>query len=158
MAEYRSNKREYAGFTFDSEKELQFFREYLEGHEGRVEVHPNYRVTNQYTLGGYKFRGRFYKPDFVVYDKRGEIAHVYDVKASISPKVDSKGKQKTPNVFINPAMRKSIDDFQRLHRIPVELVVPMKGRFRMTILGPTIPLGVFEFDSIDYDITEVIGK
>lgn len=159
MATYRSSKREYAGYKFDSDKELRFYREYLEGYQdGRVEVHPNYRVAGQYELGGYTCRGRSYKPDFVVLDGKGEIIHVYDVKASMTPKIDSKGKPKTPAVYINQSMKKSIDDFQRFYRIPVEIVVPMKGRFRMTILGPTIPLGVFEFDSIDYDITEVIGK
>lgn len=90
--------------------------------------------------------------------KDDKIIHVYDVKASIVPKRGKDRKRKMAKVFVNPSMRKSIDDFQRHYGIPVELVAPMAGRFRMTILGTTIPIGVYEFTGCGYDVSKIIGK
>lgn len=159
MADYSRAKKTASGkLSFDSEAEKKFYREYLAGWPWRVEVHPNYEVRSSYTLGGYKCRSRHYKPDFVVYGPNNKIIHVYDVKASIVPKRGKDRKQKTAKVFVNPSMRKSIDDFQRHYGIPVELVAPMAGRFRMTILGTTVPIGVYEYQSVGYDVSKIIGQ
>lgn len=159
MADYtRARKINANGLKFDSEAEKRFYRDYLSSWPWRVEVHPNYEVRSSYTLGGYKCRSRHYKPDFVVYGPDNKIIHVYDVKASIVPKRGKNRKQKTAKVFVNPSMRKSIDDFQRHYGIPVELVAPMAGRFRMTILGTTVPIGVYEYQSVGYDVSKIIGQ
>lgn len=157
MADYsQANKSRADGYTFDSEAEKRFYLEYLKYWPFRLDIHPNFRVRDKYTLGGYTCRGRSYKPDFVLYDREGEIYHVYDVKGSIVPRMDKNGVERA-KVYIDASMRKSIDDFQRRQHIPVEIVTPMKGRFRMTILGPTKPIGVHEFTGVDYDVKKIIG-
>lgn len=35
---------------------------------------------------------------------------------------------------------------------------PMAGCFRMTILGTTVPIGVYEFRGCEYDVSKIIGK
>ena len=158
MADYkRAKKPEYNGIKFDSSLELKFYRRYLERLGDRVLIHPSYVVRDNYTLGGYTCRKRSYSPDFVVLDGKGQITHVYDVKASITPKRGKNGVTRA-KVHIDGSMKKSIDDFQRRYGRPVEIVCPYAHNYRMTIICTTKPIGVFEFTDVDYDVSEIIGR
>ena len=157
MADYRQAKKiEYHGIKFDSRLELKFYQRYLEQFGDRVLIHPSYTVRDNYTLGGYTCRKRSYSPDFVVLDKKGQFAHVYDVKASITPKRGKNGVTRA-KVHIDGSMKKSIDDFQRRYNRPVEIVCPYAHYFRMTVIGTTKPFGVWEIPAINYDINSLIG-
>ncbi|WP_276859004.1 DUF1064 domain-containing protein [Limosilactobacillus ingluviei] len=122
-----ANKVEFDGFKFDSEKEKHFYDRFIKPSGKRVDVHPSYPVQDIFRLGGYKVRGINYAPDFVVYDERGEIAHVYDVKTS----VDSAG--------VDSAALLRFKLFERRYGKPVEVVVPRANDFKMTMFGFTTP-------------------
>lgn len=147
----------YKGEKYDSETELKFYQRYLERLGDRVLKHPTYVVRDSYTLGGYKGRKRTYSPDFVVLAPDGTIQHVYDVKAGITEKVLKNGKT-SGKVYIDASMKKSIDDYQRKYNRPVELVGLYAHDFRMTIINTTVPVGVYHFTNVNYDVYKIIGK
>lgn len=158
MANYkRARKIEYKGHRFDSALELKFYQRYLDRLGDRVLIHPSYVVRDNYTLGGYTCRKRSYSPDFVVLDDKGQITHVYDVKASITPRRGKNGVMRA-KVHIDGSMKKSIDDFQRRYNRPVEIVCPYAHYYRMTIICTTKPVGIYEFTDVNYDVTEIIGE
>ena len=158
MADYKQAKKiEYHGIKFDSRLELKFYQHYLERFGDRVLIHPSYVVRDNYTLGGYTCRKRSYSPDFAVLDDKGQIIHIYDVKAAITPKNRNK-RGSSVKVHIDGSMKKSIDDFQRRYNWPVEIVCPYAHNYRMTIICTTKPIGVFEFTDVDYDVREFIGR
>ena len=158
MANYkRARKIEYKGHRFDSALELKFYRRYLEQLGDQVLIHPTYVVRDNYTLGGYTCRKRSYSPDFAVLDDKGQIIHIYDVKAAITPKNRNK-RWSSVKVHIDGSMKKSIDDFQRRYNWPVEIVCPYAHNYRMTIICTTKPVGVYEFTNVDYDVSEIIGR
>lgn len=158
MADYKQAKKiEYHGIKFDSRLELKFYQHYLERFGDRVLIHPSYVVRDNYTLGGYTCRKRSYSPDFVVLDDKGQITHVYDVKASITPRRGKNGVVRA-KVHIDGSMKKSIDDFQRRYNWPVEIVCPYAHNYRMTIICTTKSIGIFEFTNVDYDVREIIGR
>ncbi|KRL94245.1 DUF1064 domain-containing protein [Limosilactobacillus equigenerosi] len=152
-----AKKITYKGQKYDSEKELKFYKRYLEPLGDRVLNHPTYVVRDSYTLGGYKGRKRTYSPDFVVLAPDGTIEHVYDVKAGITEKTLKSG-QTSGKVYIDASMKKSIDDYQRKYNHPVELVAVYAHDFRMTIINTTVSVGVYYFTNVDYDVTEIIGE
>ena len=115
----------YDGYTFDSAKERDFYVKFIKPSGLRFEVHPNFKIIDKFMVGGTYVRGVWYKPDFVVYDHDGEIKHVYDVK----PSVDSQGT--------DTAAKLRFKLFEKRYRIPVEVIVPRKHDFKMTILGIT---------------------
>lgn len=71
-------------------------------------------------------RGISYAPDFVVFDS-DEIAHVYDVKTSLSQRA------------IDSAAKLRFKLFAKRYGIPVEVVVPRKHDFKAKFYGFTNP-------------------
>ena len=118
-------KVEYQGVKFDSQKELDFYRHYLENSNQRVDIHPHFKLVETFKACGYRMRGIDYTPDFVTYDHDGNMTHVYDVKTSLSPLgVDSAAKLRFKLFTLNTNM-------------PVEIVVPRANDFKMTMFGWT---------------------
>ena len=115
----------YNGIKFDSQKECDFYRRYLEHCGKRVEVHQRFKLIETFNVGGYRMRGIDYTPDFVIYDEDNSILHVYDVKTSLSDRgVDSDAK-----------LRFKL--FALKNNLPVEIMVPRVHDFKMTMFGWT---------------------
>ena len=117
----------YKEWMMDSEKELNFFTRYIENSGKRFKVHPSFKVIDKFPVGGYNQRGITYAPDFVVYDDRGNIEHVYDVKTGINQRA------------VDTAAKLRFKLFSLKTGIPVEVVVPRKYDFKMKLFGFTNP-------------------
>ena len=116
----------YNGITFDSKKECDFYKRYLENSDKRVEVHQRFKLIETFDVCGYRMRGIDYTPDFVVYDQDGSMLHVYDVKTSINQQgTDTSAKIRFKLFAMKTGM-------------PVEIVVPRANDFKMTMFGWTV--------------------
>lgn len=133
------------GYRFDSEKEHQFYHNYIRESGFKFEVHPTFKLLRLFPVGGMNMGGTTYTPDFIVYDL-GEMKHVYDVKTSVSPKG-------TENAAKNKFKRFAFEN-----NMPVEVVVPRTHDFKMTILGLTKKFEPQIFTNVDYDIHDYIGQ
>lgn len=123
---YFGKKVKYKGMTFDSEKERDFYRCYLEHYPKRVEIHKRFKLIKTFDACGYRVRGIDYTPDFVVYDDDGSMLHVYDVKTDVNPKgTDNAAKLRFKLFTLKTNM-------------PVEIVVPRTNDFKMTMFGWTV--------------------
>lgn len=159
---YSNRKVIYKGEKYDSEKELQFFQQYIEHSGKKYDVHRRYQLFNKPPVGGRNMRSRFYTPDFVVFDEQGNLAHVYDVKTSISKYAVTEGARWRFYVF---AVK---------YGIPVEVVAPRAHDFKMKIFDLTTQVQSKHsrtgrngkktneyydvFSSIDYDVHDIIGE
>lgn len=115
--EHFGKKVKLDGYTFDSQKEAQFYQRFIKDCGHRYKVHPSYPLLDKCLVGGYDMKAHGYRPDFVVYDG-DEVAHVYDVKTSLDNRaVDASAK-----------LRFAI--FARRYGVPVEVVVPRKNDFK----------------------------
>lgn len=120
-----SKKKKIDGYTFDSQKEAEFYLNFIKPSGCRFDVHRPFKLVEKFAVGGYNQRGVTYTPDFVTYDDNGEISHVYDVKTSLS------------NFGIDNGAKLRFKWFQYRYRIPVEIVVPRANDFKMTLYGFT---------------------
>lgn len=111
------------GYTFDSKKEAQFYLEFIKPSGFKYEVHPRYRYADRKPKDGGYMVSKFYTPDFVVYDKQGNIMHMYDVKTSISQAGWTDGAK--ANIYW----------YQRFSKPTIEIVVPRQHDFKMTFYG-----------------------
>lgn len=155
---YNSKKLEYKGEKFDSRKELDFYKRFIEPLESdnfKAFLHPHYDILDSYMLGGLKGRKMVYTPDVVIKNSKGDVIHVFDVKNSIQP--NKKGKEYTPSVYMSEGAKDRIRLFQSRYGLPVEIVVPMRKIVRMTVYGTTKSIGLHEFEKVDYDIKDYIG-
>ncbi len=90
--EHFGKKVKLDGYTFDSQKEAQFYQRFIKDCGHRYKVHPSYPLLDKCLVGGYDMKAHGYRPDFVVYDC-DEVAHVYDVKTSLDNRaVDASAK------------------------------------------------------------------
>lgn len=119
-------KVECDGIKFDSEKERDFYLRFIKDCGKNYHVHPSYPLFEKFPVGGYSMRGISYAPDFVVFDS-DEIAHVYDVKTSLSQQA------------IDSAAKLRFKLFALRYGIPVEVVVPRKHDFKAKFYGFTNP-------------------
>lgn len=159
--EHFGRKVELDGIKFDSKKEAQFYLQFVKSSGKQFTCHENFEVLSKFEVGGYTQRGMFYRPDFIIYGPDGR-EHVYDVKTSLSSQGIDKGA----------LLRFKL--FAKRYGLPVEVVVPAKNKFRMKLFGFTTQLqpahprkkrnGQIEidhyhiFNSIDYDIRQIIGE
>lgn len=129
----RGTKVHLDGYTFDSQKEADFYTRFVRDSGLRYTIHPKYVLTPLTELGKVKASQISYKPDFVIY-KDGKISHVYDVKNSFG-------------VYgIDGSVKLRFKLFLLTQGIPVEAVVVRKHDFKVIAQGitkqrkPTQPL------------------
>lgn len=118
-----AKKVELDGYTFDSQKEADFYLRFIKDSGMLYHVHPQFVIMDSVKVGGYEMRQHVYTPDFVVYRYDGSIAHVYDVKTSLS------------NLAVDTSAKLRFELFARRYHIPVEVVVPRKDSFKMKVFG-----------------------
>lgn len=142
----RGNKIAYKTYIFDSTKEFNFFKLYIENSGYKYDIHPKYNLIDKFTLNGVtNIRGITYKPDFVVYNEDGSIKHVYDVKNGFS-------------VYdIDTGVNLRFKLFEKEYGIPIEVAVVRKHYFKVKVLGTTKKFAVKQLDSIDYDWEELFN-
>lgn len=136
----RGNKITYKDYIFDSTKEFNFFKQYIEDCGYKYDIHPQFVLLDKFSLEDKtNIRGVSYKPDFVVYNDDGTIKHVYDVKNGFS-------------VYdIDTGVNLRFKLFEKQFNIPVEVAVVRKNYFKVKILGTTKKFEVRQFTNIDYD-------
>lgn len=129
----RGTKVHLDGYTFDSQKEADFYTRFVRDSGLRYTIHPKYVLIPLTELGKVKASQISYKPDFVIY-KDGKISHVYDVKNSFG-------------VYgIDGSVKLRFKLFLLTQGIPVEAVVVRKHDFKVIAQGitkqrkPTQPL------------------
>lgn len=158
------------GYTFDSKKEARFYQQFIKPSGLHYRVHPSFELVEKFQLGGYNQAGASYAPDFVVYGRDGKVAHIYDVKTSLSP------------LGTTTAAKLRFKWFQYRYRKPVEIVVPRQHDFKMTLYGFTVKTMLDQhekkdrrgqvkrtktgkpqysyynvYQDINYDINEIVG-
>lgn len=163
--QYFGHKVHYKDWTFDSEKECDFFIRFIEHSGKRFEVHKRYHLVTKFPVGGRNHRGMSYSPDFVIYGRDGSVEHVYDVKSGINQRA------------VDKAANLRFTIFSLKTGLPVEVVVPRKHDFKMKLFGYTTDFqdehtrikrkknGHKEriteyynvYKNIDYDINDLIG-
>lgn len=144
MHQVKAKKVEYHGYKFDSVKECQFFANYIEPGNFNFECHPRFEIFPTVEVNGYKFRQAAYTPDFVVYDKGGDILHVYDVKNSFGA------------YGIDAAAKLRFKAFTAKYKHPVEAVVMRKNYFKVKVLGTTKRQEEHAMQTINYHVWELM--
>ncbi|MBQ0836078.1 DUF1064 domain-containing protein [Lactiplantibacillus pentosus] len=141
----RGTKVYLDGFTFDSQKEADFYERFIKFCGYDYDVHPRYHLTALTSIGPVKVPSISYTPDFVVYDEAGHIKHVYDVKNSFG-------------VYgIDGSVKLRFKLFALNEGLPVEAVVVRKHDFKVKLQGTTkSKKEPVVTRSIDYDWTELI--
>lgn len=126
--------------TFDSQKEYNFYKKFLENSGYNIVVHDKFRLLEKNIINDkISIRGITYKPDFVVCDKDGAIKHVYDVKNGFT------------NYAIDRGANISFKLFAETYKIPVEVVVVRTHDFKTKILGTTKKYEIQYHNNVDYD-------
>lgn len=114
------------GFTFDSQKEYDFYSRFIKNCGFRYKVHPSYHLEDLHQLkNGVKLRAIRYTPDIVVYNPDDTLKHVYDVKNSFGAYGIDTGNKLRFNLFA------------RKYGVPVEAVVIRKRDFKSIAQGVT---------------------
>ncbi len=129
--------------TFDSQKEYNFYKRFLENSGYDIGVHDKFELLEKNVINDkISIRGITYKPDFVVRDNNGLIKHVYDVKNGFT------------NYAIDRGANISFKLFAKTYGIPVEVVVVRTHDFKTKILGTTKKYEIQYHDDINYDWRE----
>lgn len=129
----RGTKVHLDGYTFDSQKEANFYTRFVRDSGLHYEIHPRYVLSPLTQVGNVKVSQIAYTPDFVIY-KDGKISHVYDVKNSFG------------TYGIDPSVKLRFKLFLLSQGIPVEAVVVRQHDFKSIAQGitkqrkPTQPL------------------
>lgn len=144
-------KEKYGDYTFDSSKELNFYRNFCAKYDNDLDdkyvvlVHPSYNIIDKFEIGpGLNVRGARYTPDFVIADYQGNLLHVYDVKNGFS------------NYAIDAAAKLRFKLFAKRYRVPVECVVSRKNDFKVKVFGMTKNTKIHVFKDFDYDWRDVL--
>jgi hypothetical protein len=127
----RGKKIELDGYTFDSEKEANFYLRFLKGQvpQEQLSVHPHFVLAEKKAIKqGVNVNSIRYTPDFIVYDKFMNVLHIYDVKNSLGDYGIDNGNRLTFRLF---AMNQGV---------PVEAVSILAHSFRSVAVGVTKPL------------------
>ncbi len=125
----RGNKVSVDGFTFDSEKEAQFYIRFVKNCGLPFEVHPRFKLTELTELPeGGKITQIAYSPDFIIKDTEGNWLHVIDVKNSFGM------------YGIDQANKLRFRLFAIYFKHPVEAVIIRKNDFKVITQGVTKPL------------------
>jgi len=144
---YFGKKVEYKGYKFDSTKEADFFRHFIEDTGLKYKVHPSFELIPKFEVydGLLNIRSMKYTPDFVIYDEQGNLKHVLDIKNSF----------KAP-YGIDTAASNRFKLFAKKYQIPVEVIVPRTHDFRMKVVGTTKKFEPIILDDLGYDLRAVI--
>lgn len=113
------------GYTFDSQKECDFYARFIKPSHAMYKIHPAFELEPRHELGTYNTHVVKYTPDVVVYDKQGHMLHVYDVKNSFTP------------YGIDASVKLRFTLFAAKYGIPVEAVVIRKADFKSIAMGIT---------------------
>lgn len=106
------------GYTFDSAKEDFFYTEFVKKSGFDFNVHPKFELAKGGRLDRVNVRSVIYTPDFVIYDDKGQMTHVFDVKNSFG-------------VYgIDPVVQLRFKLFLLRYKIPVEAVVVRRNDFK----------------------------
>lgn len=141
--QHYGNKVEYDGFTFDSTKEFNFYKRFLENSGYSIGVHDKFKLLEKNVIDEkISIRGITYKPDFIVRDKDGLIKHVYDVKNGFT------------DYAIDRSANISFKLFAKVYKIPVEVVVIRAHDFKTKIMGTTKKYEIQYHDDVNYDWRE----
>lgn len=136
----RGNKVVEDGYTFDSQKEYRFWRDFIRDSGFDYQVHPKFDLVESFTVDDkVKLRSISYKPDFVVRDSLGRIKHVYDVKNGFTV------------YAIDSSVQLRFKLFAKQENIPVEVAVVRAHDFKTKVLGVTKRYEPKIRKSIDYD-------
>lgn len=113
-------------YKFDSQKEAQFYTDYLRGKGLDFEVHPRFVLQESFERAGLMFRQLVYTPDFLVRDDQG-IQHIFDIKNGFNAYgIDTAAQLRFKLLTLKTG-------------VPVEVVVMRKGYFWSKIMGTTKP-------------------
>lgn len=144
-------KEKYGEYTFDSSKELNFYKNFCEKYDNNLNdkyvvlVHPSFSIIDKFELEpGLNVRGAKYTPDFVITDYLGNFLHVYDVKNDFS------------NYAVDAAAKLRFKLFEKRYGVPVECVVTRKDDFKVKVFGMTKNAKIHVFKDFDYDWREVL--
>ena len=138
--QHYGNKIKEGGTTFDSQKEYNFYKKFLENSGYKIIVHDKFRLLDKVVIDDkISIRGITYRPDFVVLDKDDIITHVYDVKNGFT------------NYAIDRGANLAFKLFAETYKIPVEVVVVRTHDFKTKILGTTKKYEIQYHDNVNYD-------
>lgn len=146
---YFGKKIEYHGEKFDSMREANFFKKFVEPFDYNYTLHENFQLHPIVELCGgvIKLRSSSYKPDVVIRDAEGNLQHVIDIKSGFNTQYN-----------IDPAAALRFKMFAMKYGIPVEVVVPNLKSFRVKILGTTKKFAPITKYDLNYSIETLIGE
>lgn len=124
----RGSKVDIDRYTFDSEKEAQFYQRFVKGCGLPFEVHPRFQLAPLTDIGTGKITSISYSPDFIIKNLDGSWLHVIDVKNSHGMYGIDQGNKIRFRLFA-----------AKFHH-PVEAVVVRKNDFKVITQGVTKPL------------------
>lgn len=110
---------------FDSQKEARFYANFVKKCGYDYDVHPRFDLFKVQKLDHMTVGQIVYTPDFVIYDKDGQMLHVYDVKNSFG------------EYGIDAAAALRFKIFAHRYKIPVEAVVMRTNDFKVIAQGCT---------------------
>lgn len=125
----RGKKVQLDGYTFDSQKEADFYQRFIKNCGFKYKVHERFLLQPLTEIEApVKLGSVAYTPDFVIYDEYCAMMHVYDVKNSFG-------------VYgIDTGNRLRFKWFTAMFGIPVEAVVIRAHDFKVIAQGVTKPL------------------
>lgn len=134
------------GFTFDSKKEEAFYQKFIKPSGYSFDVHKSFKLHPIIELcdGDLRIRGSHYSPDFVLYDDKGKMLHVIDVKNSFT------------SFAIDAAASLRFKLFALTYEVPVQVVVPRANDFRVKIMGTTKKFEPVTQSDFDYEIKDLL--
>ena len=145
---YFGKKVEFAGYKFDSVKERDFFVTFIQDKVKHYTVHESFKLQDTFELdNGLKMRGISYAPDFCVYDDKGKLQHVYDIKASFNS-----------TYGVDAAASIRFKWFAKQYGIPVEVVVPRTYDFRVKCMGITKKTVPIIKQDTDYNVWDALEE
>lgn len=124
----RGNKVRLDDYTFDSQKEADFYIRFVKFSGCPYKVHPHYVLQPKTEINGFVIRQLVYTPDVVIFDRfasDAKMLHVYDVKNSLGP------------YGIDAAAKLRFRLFAAQYGIPVEAVVIRTHDFKTIAQGVT---------------------
>lgn len=130
------------GYTFDSEKEHDFYHRFVKHSGYEFEIHPHFKLAPLIEINGGKITSIVYTPDFIVKDQHGNWLHVIDVKNSFG------------QYGIDQVNKLRFRLFAAKFGHPVEAVVIRAHDFKVITQGVTKPLKETEpFITAGFDYT-----
>lgn len=143
----RGTKVQLDGYTFDSQKEADFYARFVKPSGFDFTVHEPFVLMPLTEIGGARLSQVKYTPDFVIYEE-GCMIHVYDVKNSFGM------------YGIDTGNKLRFKWFAKQQGIAVEAVVVRAHDFKSIAQGVTKQLNEkspLVKSTLDYDWHEATG-